>query len=84
MKFLVVATPPSIYHKVTHIRRCVMDSRADTYFSVNNWKLLSKTGQLCDLKVFHNSCKAITNIPLVRAATVVVRDCGTVYILILN
>ena len=55
-----------------------MDSRADTCCAGRNWRLLSTTGQLCDLKVFHNLYEIITNVPVGRYATAVVHDDGTV------
>ena len=61
-----------------------MDSRADTCCSSKNWRLLSTTGQLCDVKVFHNLYEAIANVPLGRSATAVIHNDGTVYILIFN
>ena len=76
--------PDEAYHKVNAIERCKMDSMADTYGAVKNWRLLSTTGQRCDVKVFHNSYEAITNVPVGRSATELVHDGGTVYILIFN
>ena len=46
--------------------------------------MLSTTGQLCDVKGFHNSYEAITNVLVGKAATAVVHDDGTVYNIILN
>ena len=71
-------------HEVNYIGRCDMDSRVETCCAGKNWRLLSTIGQLCDVKVFHNSYEEITNVPVGRAATPVVHDEGTVYILILN
>ena len=61
-----------------------MDSRAESFYSVKDWRLLSTAGQLCDVKGLHNSYEVITNIPVSRAVTAVVHDDGTVYILLLN
>ena len=76
--------PDADYHEVNSIGRCDMDSRAETFCSGKNWRLLSTTGQLCDVKVFHNLYEAITNVPVGRSATAVIHDEGTVYILIFN
>ena len=46
-----------------------MDSREDTCYAGKNYRMLSNTGQLCDVKRFHNSCEAITNVQVGRAAT---------------
>ena len=76
--------PDAEDHEVNTIVRCYMDSRADTCCASKNWRLLSTTGQMCDVKGFQNSYKAIINIPVSKSATLVVHDYGTVYILILN
>ena len=71
-------------HEVNKIESSDIDSRADTCCAGMKWRLLSTTGQLCDVKGFHNSYKEITNVPVDRYATSVVHDGGTVYIIILN
>ena len=76
--------PDAAIHEVNTIGSREMDSRADTYCDGKNWRLLSTRGQLCDVKVFHNSYEAITNVPVGRSVTAVVHGDGTVYILILN
>ena len=76
--------PDTSDHEVNTIRRCEMDIRVDTSCACKNWRLLSTTGQLSYVKVFHNSYKAITNVPVGISTTEVLHDDGTVYILILN
>ena len=71
-------------HEVNEIVSSDIDSRADTCCAGMKCRLLSTTGQLCDVKGFQNSYKAIINIPVSKSATLVVHDYGTVYILILN
>ena len=76
--------PDAVDHKLNDIRRCDMDSRSDTCCAGNNWRLLSMTRQLCDVKGFKNSYKTTTNVQVGRATTLVVHDNGTVCILILS
>ena len=64
--------------KFNAIVRCKMDIREDSCCSGKNWYMLSTTGQLCDVKVFHNSYEAITNVPVGRSATEMVHDEGSV------
>ena len=42
--------PDAADQEVNSIGSCNMESRADTCFAGNNWRLLSTTGQLCDVK----------------------------------
>ena len=70
--------PDAAGQKINTIGRCDMYIMADTCCAGNNWRLLSTTGQLCDVKVFHYSYEAITNVPVGRATTVVVHDYNTV------
>ena len=44
----------SVDHKVNNIGRYEMEIRAEICCDGKNWRLLSTTGQLCDVKVFHN------------------------------
>ena len=44
--------PDAVDHEVNTIGMCEMDSRADTCCYGNNCRLLSTTGQLCDVKGF--------------------------------
>ena len=55
-----------------------MDIRADNFCAVKNWRLLLMTGQMRDVKGFHNSYESITNVTVGRSATAVVHDYGTV------
>ena len=70
--------PDAAEQEVNAIGRCKMDITAETCCSGKNWRLLSRTRQLCDVKVFNNSYEVITNVPVGRAATAVVHDDGTV------
>ena len=76
--------PNAANYKVNAIGKCKKNIREDTCCGGKNWRLLSMTGQLVDVKGFHNSYEAITNVTVGRAATAVVHDDGTVYILVLN
>ena len=76
--------PNTVEYEVNTIVRFDMDIRADTCCADKNWRLLSKTGQLFDIKVFHNSYQSIANVPVGRTSTAVLHDDGTVYILIRN
>ena len=76
--------PDAAYHKIYIIGRDDTESRADNCCNEKNWRMLSTTDQLCDIKVFHKSYEGTTNVPVGRAVTAVVHDDGTVYILILN
>lgn len=49
-----------------------------------NWRLLSTTGQCCNVHGFHNDFDAIEGIPVARAATAIRDDTGATYILIVN
>ena len=71
-------------NELNTIGRCEIDIRENTCCDGKNWRLLSTTGQLCDVKLFHNSCKTITNVPVGGSAIVVVHDHSTIIILILN
>ena len=46
-------SPDALDHKVNNIGWCEIYRSADTC-CVKNWRLLSTTDQLCDIKVFHN------------------------------
>ena len=76
--------PHAADHEVNTIGKFDMDIRSDTCCSNKNWSLLSTTGQLCDVKCFHNSYEAIINVPVCRSETAVVHDDSTFYILIGN
>ena len=76
--------PHASDHEVNTIGRCDMEIRADTCCACKNCRLLSTTGQLCDVKVFHHSYESINNVSVGGAAIAVVYDDETVYILILN
>ena len=76
--------PGAADHEVNTIRKCEMDIRADTYCYDKNWRLLSTIGQLFDVKGYHDSFKAITNVQVGISATEVLNDDGTIYIFIRN
>ena len=72
----------TVDHGVKTIGKRDVDIRAETCCADKNLRLLSTTGQLCDIKGFQNAYEAITNVPVGIAATELFHDDGTVYILI--
>ena len=61
-----------------------LDTRADTICCGLNWKLLSTTGQQCNVNGFHESFDSIPDVPVATAATAYTTSDGTTYILIVN
>ena len=57
-------SPDSVNHEVNAIGRFKTDSRVDTCCAGKNWRLLSITGQLCDVKGFNNSFESNTTVPV--------------------
>ena len=61
-----------------------LDTRADTICVGKNWRLLSTTGQCCNVHGFHAAFDSIKDVPVSRSATAVVDKHGDTYILIVN
>ena len=61
-----------------------LDTRADTICVGKNWRILSTTGQCCDVHGFHDKFDAIKDVPVARSATAYVDQQGDTYILIVN
>ena len=64
--------------------RCELDTRADTICAGSNFRLLSTTGQLCDVSGFHSDFESIKDVPIATVATAFQAESGTIYILIVN
>ena len=71
-------------HVVHTNNRNELDTRADTCVLGQGWRILSCTGQVCDVKGFHNDYEAMKDIPVCQAATLWTADDGRKYILIIN
>ena len=61
-----------------------LDTRADTICVGKNWRILSTTGQCCNVHGFHDKFDAIKDVPVARSATAYVDQQGDTYILIVN
>ena len=61
-----------------------LDTRADTCCLGRNWRLLSITGQYCDVHGFHSELDAIKDVPVARCATAIKLPSGDTAILIVN
>ena len=61
-----------------------LDTRADTICCGINWKLLSTTGQQCNVSGFHESFDSIPDVPVATAATAYTTKDGTTYALYLT
>ena len=46
-----------------------LDIRSDTICEGTNWRLLSASGQCCDVYDFHDNFKGIEDVPIARVAT---------------
>ena len=69
---------------IGHTARNELDTRADTICVGINWKLLSTTGQCCNVHGFHDDFDVIEDVPVVRAATTIQDENGGIFILIVN
>lgn len=69
----------------THFQsRNELDTRADTICAGANWRLISTTGQCCDVMGFHDEFAPIKDVPVARAATAWRDENGATYIIIAN
>ena len=64
--------------------KCELDTRADTICAGKNFRVLSLTGQTCDVSGFHQSFAAIHDIPVAQVATAMTLENGETVILIIN
>eukprot|EP00956_Cyclotella_meneghiniana_P037688 scaffold143025_cov53-Cyclotella_meneghiniana.AAC.1 len=64
--------------------KCELDTRADTICAGKNFRVLSLTGQTCDVSGFHQSFDAIHDIPVAQVATAMTLENGETVILIIN
>ena len=46
-----------------------LDIRSDNICEGTNWRLLSASGQCCDVYDFHDNFKGIEDVPIARVAT---------------
>ena len=49
--------------------RFELDTRADTICAGSNFRLLSTTGQLCDVSGFHSNFESVKDVPIATEAT---------------
>ena len=75
---------PQQDHSINTGARNELDTRADTICVGKNWRLLSTTGQCCDVHGFHATFDSIKDVPVSRSATAYVDKRGDTYILICN
>ena len=73
----------SLYH-VQYMGKCELDSHANTICAGRNCRLLSRTGQCCDVRGFHDDLSDVKDVPVAMVATAVTTCEGEIYILVLN
>ena len=61
-----------------------LDTRADIMCVVIKWRLLSASGQWCDVYGFHDNFKGIEDVPIARLATGIRDEHRRVNILVVN
>ena len=61
-----------------------IDTRSDTICAGANWRLLSASGQCCDVYSFHGNFKGIKDVPISRVAIEIRDEHGHLHILIFN
>jgi len=71
-------------HFEHEIGKCKLDTRADTICAGVNFRMLSSTGQTCDVKGFHDDFESIKDVPITRLATAFKDSDGMTHILIVN
>ena len=64
--------------------RCKLDTCADTICAGINFRALSMTGGVCDVKGFHDDYDAIKDVPVARVTTAFTDENGAKHILIIN
>ena len=71
-------------HTSQLVARCELDTRADTICAGRNFRILSTSGGVCDVKGFHDDYEAIKDVPIARVATAYCDGSGITYILVIN
>ena len=61
-----------------------IDPRFDNIFTGAHWRLLSPSGQCCDVYGLQDNFKGIEDVPIVRLDTVICNKHGRVHILVFN
>ena len=61
-----------------------LDTRADTICAGVNFRMISTSGQCCDVKGFHEEFESIKDVPVARVATKIITPQGETLILIVN
>ena len=65
--------------------KCECDSHADTIAAGSNCVVLNYTGKVCDVSPYRDDYEAVTNVPIVSAATAwQSHETGQTYILVFN
>ena len=64
--------------------KCELDTRADTICAGKNFRVLSLTGQTCDVSGFHQSFESIHDIPIAQVATAMTLENGETVILVIK
>lgn len=76
-------TMPPRVDEVIHARN-ELDTRADTICAGQNFVKISDTGQVCDVKGFHDDFDSIKDVPVATVATAYRDANGSVYILVIH
>ncbi len=71
-------------HQVYEQAQCELDTRADTICAGKNCRIISLTGQTCNVSGFHQSFGLLKNIPVAQVATAFITDTGEVVVLVIN
>ena len=71
-------------HVIKADGRCELDTRVVTIYAGKNFRMLSTTGGVCDVKGFHDNFDAIKDIPVARVETAFQDEHGVIYIIIIN
>ena len=66
------------------VGRCELDTRADTICAGQNFRMLSPTGQTCDVQGFHDNFDSIKDVPIGTVATVFRDEHGARHALIIH
>ena len=71
-------------HHVPYMERCEPDSHTDTLCAKRNCRLLSHTGQCCDVRGFRDDLSDVKDVPVPTVATAISTSKGGVCILVFN
>ena len=66
------------------LAKCELDTRADTICVGSNFRILSTSGGVCDVKSFYDNYKVINDVPIARVATEFSDKSGATHILVIN